>query len=262
MSAFCLHICSTGLLSNIILSLMSQFINVNFAICIVHNLYVSDTISPISFYFFLFILNILYWRRLWSRNVYFYFYLQIVYVNKLFDLIEQPFNACLLASLLLIALNICPSLRLIDILIAVSIKYILSWRNRIKYSRISGEIINMARCVRCKRMTACLRRLLPLISLDAILTRLPFFLECCTLTKWMRRMQLPLRKKCSVAKILGVVYLFICASINHLSKITFLKKKVKKKAPSTRSFQNQNRTIILPFKKAIVYIFSTKKKWY
>jgi len=39
----------------------------------------------------------------------------------------------------------------------------------------------------------------------------------------------------------------------------FFKKKVKK-APSTRSFQNQNRTIILSFKKAVVYIFSTKKK--
>jgi len=30
--------------------------------------------------------------------------------------------------------------------------------------------------------------------------------------------------------------------------------------PSTRSFQNQNRTIILTFKKAVVYILSTKKK--
>jgi len=49
--------------------------------------------------------------------------------------------------------------------------------------------------------------------------------------------------------------------ILNLSKITFFKKK----APSTRSFHNQNRIIILPFKKAVVYIFSIKKydirKW-
>jgi len=36
-------------------------------------------------------------------------------------------------------------------------------------------------------------------------------------------------------------------------------------APSTRFFRNQNRSIILPFKKTVVYIFSTKKydirKW-
>jgi len=35
--------------------------------------------------------------------------------------------------------------------------------------------------------------------------------------------------------------------------------------PSTHSFQNQNRTIILPFKKAVAYTLSTKKndikKW-
>jgi len=39
--------------------------------------------------------------------------------------------------------------------------------------------------------------------------------------------------------------------------------KKKKKARSTRSFQNQNRyidRIILSFKKAVVYILSTKKK--
>jgi len=36
------------------------------------------------------------------------------------------------------------------------------------------------------------------------------------------------------------------------------KKKGKKKAPRA-SFQNQNRTIILSFKKAVVYIFSIKK---
>jgi len=41
-------------------------------------------------------------------------------------------------------------------------------------------------------------------------------------------------------------------------KILF-KKKGKKKAPSPRSFQNKNRTIILPFKKGVVCILSTKK---
>jgi len=30
--------------------------------------------------------------------------------------------------------------------------------------------------------------------------------------------------------------------------------------PNTRSFQDQNRTIILSFKKTVVYILSTKKK--
>jgi len=45
-----------------------------------------------------------------------------------------------------------------------------------------------------------------------------------------------------------------------ISKITFFKKKVKKNARNTRSFQNQNRIIILPFKKTVVYILSTKKK--
>jgi len=46
--------------------------------------------------------------------------------------------------------------------------------------------------------------------------------------------------------------------ISYLSKITFFKKKVKK-VLSTSSFQNQNRTIILPFKKTVVYILSVKK---
>jgi len=46
--------------------------------------------------------------------------------------------------------------------------------------------------------------------------------------------------------------------ISIYKKLPFLKKD-QKKAPSTRSFQNQNRTIILPFKKAVVYILSTKK---
>jgi len=42
-------------------------------------------------------------------------------------------------------------------------------------------------------------------------------------------------------------------------------KKGKKKAPSTRSFHNQNKIMILSFKKVVVYIFSIKKydirKW-
>jgi len=38
------------------------------------------------------------------------------------------------------------------------------------------------------------------------------------------------------------------------------KKKGKKKVPSTRSFQNQNRTIILPFKKTVVYTGYPLKK--
>jgi len=46
-------------------------------------------------------------------------------------------------------------------------------------------------------------------------------------------------------------------NILDLSKITFFKKKGLKKAPNF--FQNQNRTIILSFKKAVVYILSTKK---
>jgi len=37
----------------------------------------------------------------------------------------------------------------------------------------------------------------------------------------------------------------------------FKKKKIKK-APSTRSFQNQNRTIILSFKKLVLHILSIK----
>jgi len=67
--------------------------------------------------------------------------------------------------------------------------------------------------------------------------------------------------------VLKVVRVKDCArlqSFGILSKITFFKKKVKKGAKYTLFSHNQNRTIILSFKK-VLYILSIKKydirKW-